>query len=188
MCCYTLCKNVNKKTGSHLGRKKKSRPENIFPPQPPKLRGHDTTVRFSAILMRETTFVTSCLLSYTLSPLSEKESTDSKRKDCVPTHEEQYLSFKCRPLFRMGIKTILIVTSPESVSTSFKPRWNNNWFANHSIITVFTLSIRTDRPEQTVKTQIRRRCAASDQGLHCCQSSYNALDISTSNNIDIFQV
>ena len=37
---------------------------------------------------------------------------------------------------------------------------------NTTLSTVFARSIRTDGPEQTVYTQIRRRIMASDQGLH----------------------
>ena len=57
--------------------------------------------------------------------------------------------------------------------------------------TVFTICIRTDRPEQTVQTQMRRRRtqqnAASHLGLHCLPLIQQFLDTTSGSELYWFK-
>ena len=54
----------------------------------------------------------------------------------------------------------------------------------HAII---TLSIGTDRPEQSVAPDQMPHSVASDQGLHCLQLIQQFLDRSTGSKLDLFK-
>ena len=52
-------------------------------------------------------------------------------------------------------------------------------------VTVFTPSTQTDRPKQTVQTQIRQENAASDLGLHCVFPIQQFLDTSRARKTEL---
>ena len=62
---------------------------------------------------------------------------------------------------RIFLKKLLFVMCPRR-SVIYQ------WYVSETLSTIITLSIRTDRPEQTVDPDHMPQNVASDQGLHCC--------------------
>ena len=82
---------------------------------------------------------------------------------------------------------VLILWSDADKVLWIVPKFNISWYST-KIHTVITLSIGTDRPLQTVQTQIRRRRTRRLISVYTvCHTYSNILDTSTGSGMDYFK-